>query len=326
MSAPGLDAYTAPNTGLIPQLPSDPSFVPNVTSATPVPTAAPEPPLNTNGQVNGSSTSSGPSAADQAKIDAFNAQNQGVLDSAGTAVGSSATSYHQGIVDYLHSLATGQQAIDNRGIQSELAKKQGMNGVMSMVGDGVRSGGVMLGNKNAGDSSAVEALARAYSTLGQRQAAGVGNQYANDQNGIKQAQTEQDWQQNDGMVKLQNGKTDTINSIVNDAQQKIGALKTSMAYASLPDSINLQQEIESIRSNALAQLGQYDPQLTNGVASQHPMDQATRQGNAATLANAGTAAATPYNYTSDVPAQFQGTGPFASDLPLFTLPKSKQTA
>lgn len=264
-------------------------------------------------------------AANAAKMASFNSQHAGISGSADAATTAAANTYHSGILDYLDTLKQGQNNIDQHGTQAELSKRQGSQGVLDMVNDGIRSGGTMLANKNASNSSATEALARAYSTLGQHQMAGVGTQYAQDQSKIDTEQTNL----NVGVAQQgrhnEENKTAVVNGIVADAANRLQFLDAAIAGASLPDRINIEQEKQAIQQKAMAMLQQYDPAFQQGVAGINPTDTLTRQGAAADLATAGTKATNPYQLTSQAPAVFSDGGqPAGASLPIFTLNRKQQ--
>lgn len=293
--------------------------------------SAPNPYHDTGGVLGDSTTSSGATSASASdpnadKLAAYNTQNQGVLQAANASTGSAARSYGSSIQDYLGQAQQQQNNINNQGVQSELSRRQAAQGILDYVHNGLQSGGVMLANRNAGNSSATEALARAYATLGQHQMAGVGTQYAQNQGNINTQQTNLDLANQTQGRHNQEFKANTVESIVQTAQQAINGIQANMQYASLPQQINFQQEIDQIRAQAQSQLNGIDPQFSAGIANITPSSLTQRQSGAATLANAGTAATNPYALTSQAPATFQGQNPAGADLPIFTIPRSKQTA
>lgn len=263
-------------------------------------------------------------------VSGFNNQKQALFDSSAAAGQQAGRDYNQGILQLVDTLKAGQTNIDRQATQNELSRMQGTRDVNASVGQGIRSGGVMLANRNAGDSSAAGALAAAYGQLGRQQLSQVGNQYEQGQNGINNSQVDLGLQQSAGVRDLGFSKEKLVNGIVTGAENSLAALDAAMANASLPDRINIQQEKERIRQETLGQLGQFDTLLqqgnSQGVYGMAPQSQDQRMAKANELANAGTAPDTAFNYTTQAPAQFQGTGPFASELPIFTFGRSRRTA
>lgn len=255
----------------------------------------------------------------------FTDQKNNIYGGANDAASNAGINLNSSILDLVSSLRNGQLSIDNKAVNNELAKRQGTADTYGMVGRGIRSGGVLLANKNATDSSAAGALAQAYGDMGRRQLSTVGNQYEAGNRDITQAQTSLDEQRLTGVRKIQESKAQTVNTIMNDARNQLAALNVAMAYAKVPDRIAIEQEKENIKSQVLSQLQQYDQQLTNSTSSIAPTSADARRTQAIAQQTAGQAPASAFSYTASAPAQFQDSGPFASQLPIFTLPK-RQTA
>jgi hypothetical protein len=238
------------------------------------------------------------------------------------AIGTAGSSYNSSILDWLDSQKAAQKTIDSSRVQNELARQQGTQDILDMVGNGIKSGGVILANGNSGSSSAGEALARAYGVQGRQQASKVGNQFAQNDAGINTQQDNLDASTQTELRHANEDKTTTINSIVNSARSQLAALNASAASASLPDRVDIEGRIASIKQQALDALSAYDAQLTNGAKPQSA-DQI--RSSAQQLLTAGTAPESSFDYTTDVPAQFQDTGQFASSLPIFVSPNRKNT-
>lgn len=241
-----------------------------------------------------------------------------------SGIGQNADSYNSSILDYLDQEKQQQGKVNNDAIQAELARQSGTAGVLDMVGKGIRSGGVILANDNASNSSAGDAIAKAYGQLGQQQQAGVNGQYATDQNNIQQEQGALDASNTTQARHDDENKTAIVNSIVNDATTKLTALNQAAATASLPDRVNIDQQIASVKAQALSALQNYDQTLSSGIAANAPTTTDANRASAAQLLAAGSAPAA--NYTADTPAPLAQTGPFSSDLPIFTLPTKAKTA
>lgn len=255
----------------------------------------------------------------------WNTQRDNTLSSINDRVGNDAATYHSGILDYIDNLKSGQSKIDAQAVQNELARMQGVAGVMGTVGRGLRSGGVTLANKNATTSSAAEALAAAYADIGQRELTGVDNQYETGKYNIGLSQADLDAQAATGMRHMNENKNNIVNGIVSDAQSAIASLNQAAASASLPDRLDIEAKKTEIRNQAMARLQAFDGELAGAKPAAASVDANRAQANQ--LETAGNTAANPFQFTAALPAQFQNTGPFASELPLFSLPTNKkQTA
>ncbi len=256
-------------------------------------------------------------------VSGFNTQKNEIYGSSRDAVNNAGIGYNSSILDLIQSTKNAQNKINSQGAQNELAKRQGTLGVQGMVGRGIKSGGVMLANKNASDSSAAGAIARAYGDLGRRELSNVGNQYAKGNMAIQDAQVDLEGQRATGVRKIGESKQTMINSIVSEARNKLGALDAAMANASLPDRINIEQEKEAIRNEALGALQGFDNTLTNEMAGIKANSVEERRTKALEMANMGQAPESAFQYTDQAPAMMQGTGPMASNLPIFTFKRGR---
>lgn len=256
----------------------------------------------------------GPTAQELAD---FNAQKGVTMGSINDSINSAGGQYHQSILDYLDSRKAAQKTINAESTQNELARQQGHQGILDMIGNGIKSGGVTLANANAGSSSAGEALARAYSVLGRQQESSIGNQFA--QGNAKIGAEQENLNAGDEtQIRHSKDKTGTINSIVNGATTALTALNQAAATANISDRVQIDAKIAAIKQQALAALSAYDAELTGGIAGQAPQGSDTTRAEASRLLTAGVAPESSFNFTSNVPTQFQGTGDFASSLPIFT--------
>lgn len=259
-------------------------------------------------------------------VSGFDTQKQNIYGTSKEAAQNAGISRQSSILDFIQSLQSGQRSIDERGVQNELGKKQGYQSIMDMVGRGVRSGGTLLANRNASDSSATEALARAYGETGRRQLGAQGNEYELENRNIGMAQDDFNLQRGTGLRKFDESKTQTVNNIVIDARNRLAALDAAIAEADLPTRIQIEQDRENIKNEVLGILSQYDQQLAQGAGGVQAASTEDRRRTAFGLANDGVASANPFELTTETPAQFQGTGAFPGQLPIFTQPRGRREA
>jgi hypothetical protein len=100
--------------------------------------------------------------------DSLNATRQSIYGTIGTT----ATQFGSSIQDQLDQLKTQQEQIDQQRVQNELSRMQGRQGVLDMVGNGIRSGAITLDNANASNSSAADAYN--YTTVAPGSLSGTG--------------------------------------------------------------------------------------------------------------------------------------------------------
>jgi len=248
----------------------------------------------------------------------FDAQKQNIFGSANSSIGQTGENYRTSVRDLLHGFQRGQQGIDLQAQQNEASRIQGGRGILDMIGRGVKSSGVYLANRNAGNSSAAGAIAKAYGEQGRRQMTNIGNQYAGNQQKIDLAQQEQDYQIGNAPTDFHNKMLQDVNGIVTNVGQQLGALDAQMVQASLPERIAIEQEKERIRGEAMAALQQYDTQLATGAQGIKATDRNTNLTQANQLLQQGMAPEDMFNYTTEAPLQLAGSGPSSSSLPLYS--------
>lgn len=273
----------------------------------------------------GNPTPVDPQAAQQAAFrSGIMDEKQGYLNSAGSSIDQFGQRYGNSISDYVDSIRSGQKNIDTMGAKNELARNQGQAGILGMVGRGINSAGVMLGNRNAGDSSAAGAIANAYGKLGQQQMSNVGNQYELGNMDIQNQQAQFDTQKAKGKRDIELSKSEFVTNLLNDTQDKLSQLNARLVDASLPDRIAIEQEKEAIRQRATASLQQFDQNLSSGYGSVNASSTEARRAEAQRLQNMGTnLGADAFNFTDQAPMEFQGGAPAGSNLPIFTLPRRR---
>lgn len=259
-------------------------------------------------------------------VNDFNKQKSNIYGSATDSANGINAEFGNSIDAFLSSNRTAQAVIDKNAAKNYLAKQQGVAGIMGSVGRGIRSSGVMLANKNAGNSSAAGAIAAAIGNQGQRQMADVGNQFALGQDDIKTAQTNFAEQQRLGANQIRTTKQSKINELVLSARDKFAQLDAAMANASLPGRIAIDQEREKVRQQVVGQLQGLDTQLNTGIASIQAQSEDQRMEEASRLGKEGRdLGADAFQYSTEIPLEQQNTGPFASELPLFSLNRGKRT-
>ena len=249
-----------------------------------------------------------------------------VYSSSNDAARNWSTGYNSSIQDYLDSTRVGQQGIDLAGAKNIQARNQGQAGILGMVGRGIKSSGMMLGNRGAGSSSAVQGLANAYGQLGKQQMSNVGNQYAMGEKDVQQQQAVFDTSRKSSLRKLSEGKSTFINSVLADARQKLSQLNAEYAGASLPDRIAIDQKIAELQGQVSGVFQQYDQDLQRENAQIKASGYDQRQVQANSMRDAGKElGADAFNFTDQAPMEFQGQqNPAGSNLPIWTRPRTKR--
>lgn len=263
-------------------------------------------------------------AARQASINKFNTGYQSIYDSVNSNVANKGIELGRGIRQSLAQMQAQQDSIDSEAYKNEVAKLQGTAGVQGMVGRGIKSSGVMLGNRNAGDSSAAGALASAYGQLGQREMAGIGNQYEMGNLDIANSQRALGKQRDEYQTSYGEDKQMYINGLVAEAQAQFNQLNADAESASIPQRIAIDQEKEKVRQQLIGTLQQYDSTLQAGLGGIQAKTADQRRATANEMMSRGTdLGAGAFNFTAEAPMGFQGGAPAGGNLPLYTLPRKR---
>jgi hypothetical protein len=265
----------------------------------------------------------GGKAAYDSLVSGFNTQHTNINNTSTDAANTSARQINGSILDLLDSVRSGQGKINEASIQNELAKKQGFGSIMDMISHGIQSAGVTLANKNASDSSAAGAIARAYGDIGRRQNNKVNNQYELGNHNIGLQQQDLELQKAQGQRHIHESEDNSVDSIVADARNKLAALDAAIAGANLPQRIAIEQEKNNIKNSVSGIVNSHNNELTSGIAGINPNSADANRASANELSNKGVASTSPFDFSYQTPTQFQGTGPFASELPIFTAPRKK---
>lgn len=250
-------------------------------------------------------------------VNDYNSAKNNAYSSINDAIGDAGRSMNSSVLDYLYGLEKGQKAIDSKSVQNELSRISGRAGVLDTIGTGIDSAGTMLSNRGAINSSAAEALARAYNTIGQRQLSNVNNQYEVGKVGIQEDKNALAGEQAQFLRHLDENKQNAVNKIVQSASSALASLNAAAQNASLDDRIDIEAQKAAIRNQVLDQLAQYDTVLSKGIAGIAPASVDANRAKATEMLTAGVAPDNAFNYSTTIPTQWQNTGPFSSPLAVF---------
>ncbi len=250
--------------------------------------------------------------------DSFNQSKDSALTGFQTSTGAFRDNSRNSILDFMDSIRNQQQGVDNSRINAQLGKSQGTASILDTIGRGIRSSGVMLANKNAADSSAAGAIARAYGEYGRNAQSDVNNQFALENRGIQQQQDALNTSTESNKRRFQTEKNNFVNSIVAELQQTFAALNEAAAGAGISDRIQIEQEKEAARQQALSQLAELDTMLGQQV---NPMDQNQIIGQANQLSTQGQVGS---NYGIDQVGPLTTSGADLSQLPLYSSRRNRK--
>jgi hypothetical protein len=249
----------------------------------------------------------------------FGQGRQNIMSSAQQAAQGYAGTERFNLQDVIGGLQSRQQGINESQIGAQQARNIGSQNILGMIGRGIQSGSTMLANRNALDSSAAGAIARAYGQLGQRQQSGVNTQFqtAERQNQAAQQSLEQAKSQTIERKKFEYSQQ--AQNIAEDAARQMQALNEAAAGAGIGDRINIDAEKQNLRSQAIAQLAELDRQLA-GVSGIQGASQEQIMSQAGERQRAGQAPANMFDMGALTPEQQMAQQPGAQlgQLPIYS--------
>lgn len=301
-------------TGQVMQINADGSRSPAMNDANPNPTRSQfnSAPVDPFAQYGGK-------AAYDAKVGEINTGKSNALNSATASQDASLRGGRSNILDFIGGATTKQQGIDQSRANAQFSLQEGKGDIMDMVGRGVRSGGVMLANKNAGSSGAAGQIARAYGELGNREARDVGNQFALENQGIDLQQNELNTGFDTQKRKIDEFKVGQAEEIAGTARNALAALEATRMGASLPQLFAIDQEVQAIKDATMAKLGELDSLLQTERGKINPAGQQQTMAKANEMRTAGTGGPQMFNFNTNA-AQMQNAGPSVAgaELPIYS--------
>lgn len=228
-----------------------------------------------------------------------------------------ASKYGLSIDELVNQGRSGQSAIDTSRINNYANQQLGQRQVNNMVGSGIQSGGVLLANRNAGDSSATEAIAKAYGILGNREMMNINNQFEAGQRDINQAQVDFDAQQALALNRLKIESADEADRIVTQARDDISALRAEQQKVDFPTQVDIEAEIAAIQGRTVAALKVLDNRLATEMGGIKGMDNNTAQSKAMSNINAGNVPQNQFSYNTTPEVKMPGAS-LPSTLPIYT--------
>lgn len=259
---------------------------------------------------------------DMAAYNQYMNEKGSILDSVNNRLNKESQGYGRGLEDYYIGAKSFQDSLNQKAAQNELARMQGRSDILGKVGRGITSAGVMLGQKNAGSSSAAGAIANAYGQIGNRDIQKVEQGYGVNQEGINLEQQNFNESNQIKTKRIEEDKSNIINDIAKEAETQLKALNAKVAGASLPNRIAIEQEKNRIISQATSKLSEYDRFLnqSRGLAGR---DANANRAEAQRLQGIGVAAEQPFQFQQQDNMQQQMQGPAGGNLPLYTLPRKR---
>jgi hypothetical protein len=249
-------------------------------------------------------------------VNGFNTEFGQTQGSANTALDNFGKQYGLSILDYVNQGKTGQQGIDSGYSNLYGAQYQGKNAINQKVGQGIQSGGVMLANKNAGDSSGAEGIARAYAQFGERELRNVNNQFESGKNALVESQKLLDQQLAAQANKIKTEAEMGAAQIIDETNRAVSGLTQRMQGQDIATTVAMQQEIQRVKDAAAVKLRAIDSDLTNKRGTIKAGNQNSLQARGRGNVNAGKPVNNPFDFDLSPELSMQGAG-LPSSLPLY---------
>lgn len=287
----------------------------------PAPAPAPSPVPTGDGGISYDSGAAARQAAAQAEavrqaaiVAQIATAQQGIESSGRLGATTYGDTYEKNVNDFLRTTEQGQQSINSGRTSNQLNLRRSMQNVTNDVRQGLRSGGVSLGNMNALDSGAAEALARAWARSGNKQVAGARNQAALKAGELDLTQANLGRERDDTARSLDLWRATEGSRVNDDLQTRLATLEAESAAQGVAGRVDMGIRNRIIDA-AIARLNEIDAMRQQRLAAARPLTADEVMAAAIRMDQEG-AAANPF--ATEGPSVTTPEGAPLSQLPLFT--------
>lgn len=195
-------------------------------------------------------------AAEQARANAragINTTQSGYAGGARQSLTDVGNTYDQNTKTYLNDIETGQGEINRGQAGNQLNLRSSMNNIVRGIQQGVRSGGVALAGKNAMDSGASDALARAYAKVGNTQTGEARGEAATVGEELMRSQGQLNTKRDEGRTRLDTYRDTETGRVRGDLGSKLDALRVQADGQGVGGEVN-GGLVEQVINEAMARL------------------------------------------------------------------------
>lgn len=264
-------------------------------------------------------SSSGAAAANNQKIDAARVSREGIEAGGRTSVDALEAGYGDKVRTFTRGIETGEQNINEGRVNNALNLRRSIAAIAGDIRQGMRSTSTLLGNKNAGDSGASDAAAKAYSRLGNKQVGGARNSAALKTGELDTQQGQLDKEKEDNLQSLNTYLNAEINRISEDVWAKLNALNASTGISGAVDMSGR----DKIVQNAVARLHALNLMKDQRLAAARPLTAEEIQAEAVKRDAAGAASEPLYPTDGVTYAAEPAGGAPISQLPVVARPRDE---
>lgn len=225
--------------------------------------------------------------------------------------------------DLAAQLTQGQTGINQARQGIAISQINSIKGLVDSIKSGLRGSAVNLGNSNALDSSAADAVGRIFSQYGNTQRNVINNDAAVKNSDQDVAQTNLGLQKDMGLRGLNVYKNTTLDQIANDTMQKLAALEGMGQLQGINGAVDINGIKQQVVNNAQQKIADADSYIQQLIGGINPTGADDIAKNAYALSNAGAAGSGNVGFTPLAlnPASALGGAPTAQ-LPLYLKPKN----
>lgn len=219
----------------------------------------------------------------------------GIQQGGQTQIRDITNSYSQNNRNTVQNIKSGQTAINRTRENTALNLRRGMAGIVNSIRQGLRSGAVQLANMNASDSGASEALARAYSRLGNTQVGDIRNQAFLENRDTDLQQQQLDQTRSNALADFKTYRDTEVDRISSSLLNQLQVLDANAQAQGVNGKVNFGIR-DTLINEAIAKLNQIDQQTSaalSGVRASTPQEIAAA---AIQLDAAGAAGGNPFSY------------------------------
>lgn len=239
----------------------------------------------------------GPSAAQIAETNRIagvtnntNVAQTGLVAGANQSRADNTLKYGNDSSDFTTQIQGGQNQINTGRANNQLNLRRSMSGIALGIRQGIRSGGVSLANMNALDSGAADAMARAYATTGNSQAADASNQAQLKENEFNGSQTTLDQTKASGLNKLHGWRQNETNRVSQKLWDDLASLDASASAQGAGGVVDMGAR-DRVISQAASELDAIDAITNNSLQQLHGYTPDEARAKALEMDNAGQVAA-----------------------------------
>lgn len=289
----------------------------------------PNPNTNTSTNTTGGGTAYNPAAVAKAAQDAKNlgyindqvsGAQAGEMNS-GSVAGSTYNTQGLNLADQLRQ---GQTGINQARQGIAMSQINSIKSLVDTIKQGLSGSAVTLGNSNALDSSAANAVGRIYTNYGNEQRNVINNDAAVKGQEQDVAQTNLGTQKDEGIRNLSTYRDTVLDQISNDTQQKLASIDGIAQLQGLSGKVDINGIKQQVIQNAQDKIAAADSYIQSLIGGITPTSADDTAKNAYALANSGVQSSGPgltYQQSDINPTQQLGGAP-TTQLPLYLKPKT----